>query len=369
MHPLFRLAKGGSFRFAGALGSAIDKIVTQTFLSAVSQAFQHAGVKTLSHPADRNVGDTADKNVCVTLTLVFNELRQLCRWPRALGVLMLLFSALSQMLGSEKEKPLTILCSFYPIYVMTLNVVGDTQGVKVECLASPTIGCLHDYQLTPADLKLVQRADIFVANGAGMESFIGKALQQAPHLQVIEASRGMELAFNDNPHVWVSVSGAMGETTNIMKGLAMVDPAHASAYNQNATGYEKRLAQLRAEMHAALDGLTNREIITFHEAFPYFAREFNLKTVGVVEREPGSEPSARELAKTIQLVRQTKVQALFAEPQYPARSADVIHRETGVPVSVLDPAVTGPRDPGEARDSYIHTMQANLKVLVNALRG
>ena len=122
-------------------------------------------------------------------------------------------------------------------------------------------------------------------------------------------------------------------------------------------------------MHAALAGLKNRNIITFHEAFPYFASEFNLNIVGVVEREPGSAPSAGELAKTIELVRQTRVKALFAEPQYPAKSAEVIHRETGVSVSILDPAVTGPRDPAKARDSYLHTMEENLKVLVKALKG
>jgi len=66
-------------------------------------------------------------------------------------------------------------------------------------------------------------------------------------------------------------------------------------------------------------------------------------------------------------VRKSKVKALFAEPQYPAKSAEVIHRETGVPVSILDPAVTGPRNPAQARDSYISTMEDNLKVLKKAL--
>lgn len=254
------------------------------------------------------------------------------------------------------------------MYVMALNVAGDIPGVEVECLTEPMVGCLHDYQLIPANLKTIGAADVLVANGAGMESFIDKAVKQSPKLKVIEASRGLKLAFNDNPHLWLSVGGAIGETKNIAQGLAAADPAHAAAYTKNAASYVGRLEKLRRDMHAALDGLKSRDIITFHEAFPYFAAEFNLRIAGVVEREPGSAPNAAELAKTIEAVRKTKVKALFAEPQYPSKSAKVIHRETGVPVRILDPAVTGPREPAKARDSYIHAMEANVKVLAEALK-
>ncbi len=284
------------------------------------------------------------------------------------SALLLPFITLSGMAADTNGKPLKILCSFYPMYVTALNVVGDTPGVSVECMTEPATGCLHDYQLTPGDLKNIGTAQIFVANGAGMEGFINKAVKQSPNLKVIEASHGIKLSFNDNPHIWVSVGGAISETKNIAHGLAVADPIHAAVYEKNATAYVARLEKLRQEMHAALDGFTNRNIITFHEAFPYFASEFNLNIVGVVEREPGSEPSAGELAHTIETARKSKVKALFAEPQYPAKSAEVIHRETGVPVSILDPAVTGPREPAKARDSYLTTMERNLKVLVNALK-
>jgi zinc transport system substrate-binding protein len=252
------------------------------------------------------------------------------------------------------------------MYVSTLNVVGDTLGVEVTCLTPSFVGCLHDYSLTPADLKKIARSDIFVANGAGMESFIDKAVKQSPTLRVIEASKDIEL-MNENPHVWVSISGAIQQVENIADGLSRADPEHAELYAKNAAVYVAKLEVLRTEMHAALDGLRNRDIITFHEAFPYFASEFKLNVVGVIEREPGSEPSARELAETIDLVKKQNVHALFAEPQYPARSASVIVQETGVPASILDPAVSGPAEPGDARDSYLVTMRKNLDVLRKAL--
>jgi zinc transport system substrate-binding protein len=291
------------------------------------------------------------------------------RWwgQRLLALLLLLLAAAPATFAGAKGE-FRIVCSFYPMYVMALNIAGETPGVSVECMTPATVGCLHDYQLTPGDLKRLGAADVFVANGAGMESFMEKAVRQAPRLKVIEASKGLKLVANDNPHVWVSISGAIGETKNIAQGLAAADPAHAAAYEANGAKYVAKLEQLRQQMHAALDGLKHREIITFHEAFPYFASEFNLQVVGVVEREPGSEPGAGELARTIALVRNKHVQALFAEPQYPEKSAEVIHRETGVPVRILDPAVTGPMEPQQARDSYLEAMRKNLAVLVAALK-
>jgi len=269
---------------------------------------------------------------------------------------------------AQENPPLRVLTSFYPMYVMTLNVVGDMPGVTVECMTEPVTGCLHDYQLTTADLKKLATSDVFVANGAGMEMFLQKAVSQSPKLKIIEATKGVALACPDNPHLWVSITGAIDETKAIARGLAVADPAHADAYGQNAAAYVARLDALRRKMHAALDGVKGSEIITFHEAFPYFAAEFGLKIAAVVEREPGSEPSAGELAQTIRIVRQHHVRALFAEPQYPARSAEMIRRETGIPVRILDPAVTGPRDPQQARNAYLRSMETNLKVLQEALK-
>lgn len=286
-----------------------------------------------------------------------------------LALLMFLCLLPGALAKDNAPKPFRIVCSFYPMYVMALNVVSDTPGVSVKCMTPQITGCLHDYQLTPGDLKRLGRADVFIANGAGMENFLDKALQQCPKLTVIEASKGLRLAFNDNPHIWVSITGAIGETKNIAQGLAAADPAHAAAYETNAARYVKRLEQLSQEMHAALAQVPHKDIVTFHEAFPYFASEFGLNVVAVVERDPGSEPSAGELARTIDLVRGSHVQAVFAEPQYSEKSAEIIHRETGVPVRILDPAVTGPMLPQAAREAYLRAMRQNLAVLVAALKG
>ena len=117
-------------------------------------------------------------------------------------------------------------------------------------------------------------------------------------------------------------------------------------------------------MHQQLDGLPHRDIITFHEAFPYFAQEFDLHIAAVINREPESEPSARELADTILLVRSSGVKALFVEPQYPKTAADIISNETQADVYVLDPGVSGE----ESKDAYLNIMEQNLQVLLTALQ-
>ena len=266
-------------------------------------------------------------------------------------------------------RPVRVIASFYPVYIATLNVTKGVPGVDVANLTKPFTGCLHDYQMTPEDMTTLARADLFVVNGAGMEAFLDKVRRQFPALKSIEASSGIDLLRNaadgePNPHVWLSVALAIRQVQNIAAGLARADPSRAAAYQANAAGYAARLAALQARMVAGLQNVRSRDIITFHEAFPYFAREFNLNVVAVIEREPGSEPSARDLVETIRTVRRTGVKALFAEPQYPAKAAETIAAETGARVFTLDPVVTGPMAP----DAYIHIMESNLATLVEALR-
>jgi zinc transport system substrate-binding protein len=278
-------------------------------------------------------------------------------WGRRLVV------ALAILTPRADARDVRIVTSFYPIYITALNVVRDVPGVEVVNLTPPLTGCLHDYQLTPNDLKRLANADVFVVNGAGMESFLDKALARAPGVRILNASEGIDLIAG-NPHVWVSVTLAMKQVENIAAGLAATDPAHADLFRNNAAAYRSRLEALRAKMHDGLKDFCGHKIVTFHEAFPYFAQEFGLKIAAVIEREPGSEPSARDLAKTSDLVRKTGVQALFAEPQYPAKAAATIAAETGTTVYTLDPAVTGDLAP----DAYLRIMERNMAVLEKALK-
>lgn len=269
--------------------------------------------------------------------------------------------------SSGNQDHVRIMTTFYPIYIMTWNICQGIDGVQVFNLTKPDTGCLHDYQLTPGDLQFLADADILVVNGAGMESFMDKITSQYPNLKIVDASRGLRLIEENgevNPHLWVSLSGAAAQTQNISDQLGTLDSAHAPRYQENAHNYIAKLRQLQTEMHQALYNTANRRVVTFHEAFAYFAQEFDLQVVAVLEREPGSEPSAGELGGIIETIQKSDVKAVFAEPQYPADSATVVGKESGVPVFNLDPAVDGPDDP----DAYLQIMQRNAQVLKEALR-
>lgn len=276
----------------------------------------------------------------------------------------------------ESNNKLTIVTSFYPMYISTLNIVKDIPDVEVINMTAPQTGCLHDYSLSTKDLKTLSSADIFVINGAGMESFLDDVIDEYSDLKIIEASNGISLIEDTdhdehehdvNPHVWVSISKNIEEVSNIAKELSAFDPNHASEYEANADAYIAKLENLRTEMHAALDNVNNKDIITFHEAFPYFAEEFNLNIAGVIEVEPDSEPSAKEVENIISIINEKNIKALFTEPQYSSKIADTIAKETGASIYTLDPIVTGDVNE-DAYDDYIVKMQENLNTLKEALK-
>lgn len=274
---------------------------------------------------------------------------------------------------AEKKtaEPFRIVTSFYPMYVATINITDGVDGVEVYNMTKPQTGCLHDYQLMTEDMKTLEKADAFVINGAGMEDFMDKVTEQQKKLKVIDASRGIELIHDDeegdNPHVWLSVTDAITQVRNIADQLKEADPAHAAAYEKNAAAYIEKLTSLKSEMHAALDNVPHKDIVTFHEAFPYFAKEFNLNIIGVVEREPGTEPTPTELQETIEQVNALPTKVLFTEPQYSPAAAETIARETGAKIYTLDPVVTGEATPA-AKNAYIDTMKKNMKTLQEALK-
>ena len=284
---------------------------------------------------------------------------------------------------AKESSRLKLLASFYPIAIMALNITDGVEGVAVESMAQQQTGCLHDFQMTTADMKKAETANAFLINGAGMEGFLDKIYDQLPELPVIDSSTGIPLIASGedhhhdggeghdhdqedyNPHLWVSITNCMEQVRNLSEGIIALDPEHEAEYRENTETYLEKLSALRDKMHSALDHVKNKDIITFHEAFPYFAEEFGLHIAAVINREPDSQPSAKELADTIRLVRETGVKALFVEPLYPETSADIIAAETGAQVYVLDPAVSGEWD----KNAYLTAMESNLQVLAQALNS
>lgn len=289
--------------------------------------------------------------------------------------LLVLSSALFTGCGQDKDvvaykegQPVRVLTTFYPIYITTANVVRGVSGVQVSNMTKPQTGCLHDYQLTTEDMKQLEEADILVINGAGMEAFLDKIIEQYPDLKIVDASKDIDFIEEDgevNPHVWLSVQNAIYQTDNIATQLAYYDPVNAKQYFSNSNDYIEKLERLQSSMHQELGKLQHYDIVTFHEAFPYFAHEFDLDVIDVVEREPGTAPTPAELEKTIEKVNSLPVKLLFAEPQYSPLAAQTIANETGAKIYALDPVVTGDAN-SLALDNYILTMHKNAETIKEA---
>lgn len=280
-------------------------------------------------------------------------------------------------------EPLRVLTSFLPMEIFTRNVVGDTPGVTVVSMLSASTGCPHDYALTPGDMKKIASADLFVANGLGMEEFLGEPVRRGnPKIRIVETAHGVRPireGHDDpakgthggkghdpgdvNPHTWVSPRNAILQVREIEKALSAARPVSAHAFRRNADAYVSRLSALASEFEAAAKTFRRRNIVTFHNVFDYLARDLGLTVVGEIETAPGQEPSAGEIRELSRTIRERKVPAVFSEPQYSPKLADVLAREAGVPVRVLDPVATG----SPVLTAYEDAMRRNLATLKEAL--
>lgn len=266
--------------------------------------------------------------------------------------------------AAAKEPGLRVLASFLPIYLFAQNVAGEAPGVTVELMLPSMLGCPHDYALTPGDMRKIARADLFLANGRGMEDFLGPPIRRAnPAIRVVETASAVPPAGEENPHTWVSPRNAILQVRAIEQALAKASPGNAPVFRRNADAYIRRLEALVREFDEAAGRFRNRRIVTFHNVFDYLARDLNLTVVGHVEETPGQEPSAGEVAALVRRIRDTNASVLFAEPQYPIRLAETIAKEAGIPVRTLDPVATGSVSP----DAYEEAMRRNLAILAEVL--
>ncbi len=323
------------------------------------------------------------------------------RLASAIMVLAVLFAACSQETdkqgASEKDtlkkekKGLSILCSFLPMWVFTKNVVGEREGVDIHVLISGEQGP-HDYQLSPADMKKINAADIFVANGYQLEEFLTEAAREArPGLRILKSAEVVEPIYIDekghsitieaehgsdnhdhhhghhdravNPHVFVSPHHAAKMVRKIGEELGKADPSGKETYHDNAEAYAKKLENLAHKFKGVAEKSSNTKIVTFHNAFDYLGRAAGLDIVGSIEVVPGQQPSAGELSALARKIRETGAVAVFAEPQYSPRMARVLAQEAGVKMDYFDPAATG-----EMRsDYYEEVMLKNVETLERVL--
>lgn len=255
--------------------------------------------------------------------------------------------------------------SFYPVYVTVLNIVDDCPNILVSNLTDTNTGCLHDYALTTSDLKKLSTCDALIINGANMEPFMDKVRSNAPDLKVIDTSTNIQIIDN-NPHIWLDFNNLYQQIDTTTSELSKLSPENASKLLANATTYKESLMKLEQKMRDTLSPFTGQKIVTFHEAFSYFAKQFNLVVATTIQHDEHSAPTPNEIAQTIELIRREKIRALFAEPGNPDNTIKTVSEASGAPIFILDPIVK-PQANVPDKDAYTSAMEKNLKTLKTAL--
>ena len=281
------------------------------------------------------------------------------------------------------EAKLKVLTTFLPGYSLALQVAGE--NATVENLLPGNVS-LHDYQLSPGDIRKIAAADVIVINGLGMETFLDQALRSAatkPGRVVVALTEGLKGELIEeggqdhdhthdghghdheaNPHAWLDPLLAAHGVTNIATALAAADAARAGEYRENAGEVVERLKRLDEEIRSKLEPVRNAAFVTYHNAFPYFTRRYGLNLAGVVEEVPEVSPSPRELSALHRTIREKQVKAIFTEPGETSRLARQIAADGRIKLGELDPLETGELK----ATAYEEGMRRNVESLLKALK-
>lgn len=251
------------------------------------------------------------------------------------------------------------------------NVAGDR--ATVTSIIPPGVGP-EDFEPRPEDARKLAHARLVVSNGLGLDDFLDDLLASAGGGAVrrVVLGQGVPTIVVDgqvNPHVWLDPSLVRRHyVPAILEALQAIDPIGAATYEANAAAYAATLDDLDAELQAKVAELpeANRKLVTFHDAFPYFAEHFGFELVGVILESVGQEPTAAELAALVERVRAAGATAVFSEAQFSPELSQTLAEEAGVTrvVSTLYSDALGPAP----ADTYAGMMRWNMDQIVEALR-
>jgi zinc transport system substrate-binding protein len=247
--------------------------------------------------------------------------------------------------------------------ILVMNIAGGIDGVSVECMSDPNIGCIHDHVFTTDDLRLVENADVYVENGLGLETFNDQLLSAYPDLQIIEAAASVTDAPEDegevNGHVWTSPEDYIIEITEVANGLAQADPEHADQYLANADEYIGKVDDLLVTNADCMSAVRGMSVLVIDETLPSFCEWLGLEYEMVETDHEQSALSAGDIADIIDWMNTNGVSVIFVSADSDTAIADAIASESGATVYVMNTCMTGE----VTSDAYLEQMQANLTLL------
>lgn len=333
-------------------------------------------------------------------------------------LLALLFTACSKPAANNEAKneesngKLNVYASVYPIYDFTKKIGGDK--INLSMLTKPGEEP-HHYEPSSDDIKNLSKADLFIYNGAGLESFTDKIIESNPDLKTCQASEGVDLIKathdhdhdhdccqnnddadnnhnheNENnhnheakenhssheeehhhgmydPHTWLSIKNAKIEMENIKNKLSEIDPDNASYYQKNFDKYAKMCDDLDKEYSQKISVLPNRVMVVSHQAFGYLCGDYGLSQVPIKNISNEDEPDAQTMAQIIDYIKKNNIKYICVEEMTSTKIADTIKAETGAQIKVLSPVETLTQEQMDKGEDYFSIMENNLKILEEVL--
>jgi zinc transport system substrate-binding protein len=277
---------------------------------------------------------------------------------------------------------LAVTASFYPLAEFAQQIGQDKVTVTnlVPAGAEP-----HDFEPSPQDIVTMQNSQVFIYNGAGLESWIDKELPdlQQHNVAIAKASQGITLlsgipedsdAVNPSPdasladpHIWMDPALAMQEVGTIRDALMKADPTNKDFYQTNADKYTQQLQALNTVFTQGLAKCSEHNIVTSHAAFAYLARHYNLTMIPIAGLSPDSEPSPQRLANIADFAKQNHIHYIFFETLVSPKFSQTIATETGAKTIAFNPLEGLTKDQIDQGLNYIAVQQQNLANLKRAL--
>ena len=254
------------------------------------------------------------------------------------------------------------------------DIVQNVGGSRVAATSIIPAGVgPEDYEPKPDDARKLSDAKLVVSNGVGLDNFLDRLLAsgtggKTPQLVLGDGIPTITVEGEPNPHFWLDPSLAKQYyVPKIAAKLSEIDPAGKATYDANAAAYSSTLDSLDAELKAKIATIpeANRKLVTFHDAFPYFARHFGFELVGVILANVGQEPTAGELAALVDKVKSAGVKAVFSEAQFSPKLSQTLAQEAGI-TKVVTTLYNDALGPAPA-DSYLGLMRWNVDQIVAAL--
>ncbi|MBC5635359.1 zinc ABC transporter substrate-binding protein [Ornithinibacillus sp. BX22] len=296
------------------------------------------------------------------------------------------------------DNTLTIFTSIYPLEDFAKKIGGE--HVQVNTLIPPGADS-HTFEPTSKDILDIAKADAFIFNGLGMESYAEKVKETLKKEDVVfvEAAEGIEAIPHDHehhgeeashdhdgddhqdsehddghhhgdqdPHVWIDPYQAIVLAENIKNTLVDLKPEAREEFEENFETLKQDLEALDEEFHQLVDSKENPEMIVSHAAYGYWEKSYGIKSIPIAGLSSSQEPSQSELTKLIQVAKEKDLKYVIFEQNITPKVAKVIQDEIGAEALYLHNLSTLTDEDIESGEDYFSLMERNLETLDKALR-